>query len=81
MREDFNPDQGGGVRKPTSLLSLRDKAKGLVSSTSTKFQTMPRNARVSEHHPGPERPVHYVVRSEGHQREKRGGLLGLFRRK
>lgn len=78
VREDFDPS---GPRKPTSLLSLRDKAKGLVTSTSTKFQTMPRNARISEHHPQQQVPQHFTVRSEGHQRERRGGLLGLFRRK
>lgn len=90
VREDFHPEQVGGPRKPTSLLSLRERARGIVSSTSTKFQTVPRNARISEHYPGhlQAHPVHgqgpaghFTARSEGHGRERRGGLLGLFRRR
>lgn len=86
---DFGPDTNAGPRKPTSLLSLRDKAKGFVTHTSTKFQTLPRNVRISveQHREQPgirgelvrDFEARATSRSEG--RERRGGLLGIFRRK
>lgn len=93
-REDFHPEHcTSGPRKPTSLMSLRERARGLVTSTSTKFQTMPRNTRINE--PQPPLPAQaqaqaqahmrdFTARSEGthgREKERRGGLLGLFRRK